>query len=115
MGITCSVGSQCNRIEPGKVNELFGDPKVKAEKPLTIIKFPGGDVEIARTEDGDYWVHVAVRKEIDTPEHKPGQIVGGRIDMAGPDYADDANAALNAALEGGDVEHLAFLIRPGGK
>lgn len=105
-------GTECNRVKIGGRTELFGDPKIKPEKPHTIIGFPGGDVEIARTEEGDYWVHVAVRRQTDgTPA---GQIIRARIDPEGR-YADAANAAMNDEIASGDVEHIAFLVRPAGR
>lgn len=102
-------GTDCNRVRIGDRTELLGDPKIKPEKPHTIIGFPGGDVEIARTEEGNYWVHVAVRKQTDgTPA---ASIIRARIDPAGR-YADAANSAINNEIAAGDVEHIAFLVRP---
>lgn len=104
-------GEDCNPVKIGGRTDLFGDPSIKREKPYTIICFPGGNVEIARTTDGSYWVHVAVRAGGRDPEQKPGRIVRARMDHRGR-YNDEGNAALNAAIEAGDVEHLAFLIEP---
>jgi len=109
LGLFEISGTDCNRVKIGGRTELFGDPAIKPEKPHTIVGFPGGDVEIARTEDGDYWVHVAVRKQTDgTPSAK---IVRARIDPEGR-YADEANTAMNGEIDQGDVEHIAFLVRP---
>ncbi|KQS55943.1 hypothetical protein ASG17_07785 [Brevundimonas sp. Leaf363] len=106
----------CNPVKIGGRTNLLGDPDIKPEKPHTIIGFPGGDVEIARTEDGDYWIHVAVRTDHrgDGEPKGAGQIIRARIDASGR-YSDAANAALNDEIEEGAVEHIAFLVRPGFK
>lgn len=110
------AGSACNKVEIGGRTILHGDPDIKPEKPHTIIGFPGGDVEIARTEDGDYWVHVAVRTDHrgDGAPLPAGRIIRARID-AEARYADAANAALNDEIEEGGVTHIAFLVEPGRK
>lgn len=102
------TGADCNKVNIGGVTELLGNPLIKPEKPHTIVCFPGGDVEIARTEDGDYWVHVAVRKD---GKKAPGRIVNARIDFDGR-YGAEANQILKSEIEAGDVTHIAFLIRP---
>lgn len=103
-GITSQPGTANNKIKPGQRNTLHGDPAVKIEKPYTIIGFPGGDVEISRTTDGRYWVHIAVRDG--------GRISEARIDAKGR-YADQANEALEDEINKGDVEHIAFLVESG--
>lgn len=108
--LTGAKGQECNRVEIGGLTTLFGDPLVKPEKPYTIISFPGGDVEIARTTEGDYWVHVAIRPA-EGLAGAPGRIVGARMDHEGR-YNDEGNAALQAAVQAGDVNHIAFLVRP---
>lgn len=109
-------GSACNRVHIGGKTTLHGDPEIKPEKPHTIIAFPGGDVEIARTDDGDYWVHVAVRQD-----HRdngaalpPGRIIRARLD-ANARYSEAANDALNSEIVEGGVNHIAFLIEPARK
>ena len=111
-GIYAGDGEDCNRVKIGGRTELFGDPSIKPEKPYTIVCFPGGHVEIARASDEHYWVHVAVRAGGRDPEQKAGRIVRARMDHRGR-YNDEGNAVLNAAIEAGDVEHIAFLVRPG--
>lgn len=110
-GIEEGTGTENNRVNIGSVTELLGDPNIKQEKPYTIIKFPGGDVEISRCEDGRYWVHVAVRDEREFGGFNQARIVDARMDFAGR-YDDAGNAALKAAVEAGDVNHIAFLIDP---
>lgn len=110
------TASECNRVKIGGRTELLGDPKIKPEKPHTIIGFPGGDVEIARTQEGLYWVHIAVRDGRAHGRSSSGEIVRARLDADGR-YADEANDALNRAIDDelllGGVNHIAFLIRPG--
>lgn len=101
-------GTDCNRVRIGGVTELLGDPKVRIEKPYTIVLFPGGDVEIARTSDGDYWVHVAVRGD---PGQPTGRITRARLDHRAR-YNNEGNAALQSAIDAEDVEHVAFLVTP---
>ncbi|WP_172670861.1 hypothetical protein, partial [Labrenzia sp. DG1229] len=104
-------GSECNKVKIGGKTELLGDPSIKPEKPHTIVGFPGGDVEIARTDDGNYWVHVAVRQPPAEPHKSPGKIVGARIDFAGR-YGNEANQVLREEISEGDVTHIAFLVLP---
>lgn len=101
-------GTENNVGRIGGTLTLLGDPKIKPEKPHTIVCFPGGDVEIARTQDGDYWVHVAIREKLDG---RQGSIIGARIDFARR-YGDEANELLRREVAAGDVEHIAFLVRP---
>jgi hypothetical protein len=109
-------GSECNPVKIGGRTELIGDPEIKREKPHTIIGFPGGDVEIARTEDGNYWVHVAVRTDHrgDGDARPAGRIIRARVDADGR-YSDAANAALSDEIAEGGVNHIAFLIEPSRK
>lgn len=111
LGLVSARGSDVNTVAIGGETTLLGDPAVRLEKPYTIIRFPGGDVEITRTSGGDYWVHVAVASR-DPGEHR-GKIVDARIDFAGR-YGDEANEVLQREILAGDVEHIAFLVRPGG-
>jgi len=96
-----SKGSQTNPVNIGKHTTLVGIPDIKTEKPHTIIHFPGGDLEIARTTEGKYWVHVAVTAT--------GTVENCRIDCLGR-YNDEANTTLAKEIKRGDVEHIAFLI-----
>ncbi|GAB4351353.1 MAG: hypothetical protein Kow0026_08370 [Oricola sp.] len=93
----CQRGIENNRARIGGRLDLLGDPDIKPEKPYTIIGFPGGDVEIARTTDNRYWVHVAVREG--------GEVIDARIDLSAG-YADEANAVLRQQIEtGGSRAH----------
>lgn len=101
-------GSEVNPAKIGGETVLLGDPKIKPEKPHTIIRFPGGSFEVARTKEGLYWVHIAVRAGIDEPS---ARIVRARINAVGR-YADPANAVLNDEIATGEIEHIAFLVDP---
>lgn len=112
-GLSSGSGTECNRVRVGGTTTLFGDPNVKPEKPYTIIRFPGGDVEISRCEDGRYWVHVAVREE-EAEGLSAGRIVDARVDFTGR-YADTENDALADIVCQRDAAHIAFLIEPGSR
>lgn len=112
-GLGAERGTECNRVNVGGTTTLLGDPEVRPEKPYTIITFPGGSVEIARCEDGRYWIHAAVRGD-DAEGRAPGRIVDARMDFDGR-YEDEGNAALRRAVEAGDCNHVAFLVEPGAR
>lgn len=94
--IKSARGTDCNRVKVGGTTVLHGDPKKKVEKPHTIILFPGGSVEVARTEDNEYWVHVVVDRE------NPGEIVDKRMD--GPHGPLD--------LDSGFIQSMSVLVKP---
>lgn len=62
--------------------KLEGNPK-KPEPIHFRIGLPFGDVDIARTTDGDYWVHVVINRPNDghDPDRKFGKFVNARIDI----------------------------------
>lgn len=84
---------------------LLGDKETKPEKPTTIVKFPGGHVEISRTSDNRYWVHIGINHP-DSMEGQPGQVHDARIDAIGR-YVDKSVAA---ELAKPDFSHMAVLI-----
>jgi hypothetical protein len=47
------------------------------------VKFPGGDVDVTRTTDDEYWIHVRVNRPENTiDEDEPnGRIVDARLDI----------------------------------
>ena len=70
---------------------LHGDPKVRPEPEHVRIVFPGGEVDVARTDDGSYWVHVSVNREEDVLTEAAefaGQLVDARLDVRGKHAAD---------------------------
>jgi hypothetical protein len=105
MKLSSARGSDCNKVKIGGTTTLHGDPAKKVEKGHTIVLFPGGSVEISRTTDEHYWVHVAVDRD------SKAAIVDARVDANGS-YMAAANEALKTGLETADVEHIAFLVKP---
>lgn len=110
-GLQSASGTACNKVEIGGITELFGDPNIKLEKPHTIITFPGGSVEISRTTEGEYWVHVATQKH--TPSDPDAKITKARVDAQGR-YLDQLNVALDDEVARGDINHIAFRVTPCG-
>ena len=100
-------GADTNKVNIGGVTELYGDPSVKIEKPYTIVLGPGFSIEISRTTEGDYWVHVATRQG--TPEEPKARISTGRVD-ASDNYLDNVNASLLEAITSADVDHMAVCV-----
>jgi hypothetical protein len=65
---------------------LRGDKQRQPEPTHFRVVLPFGDVDIARCEDGSYWVHVLRNTEQDVREEKrarAGQILDGRVDLKG--------------------------------
>ena len=83
---------------------IEGNPKNPEASHAGMIKFPGGNVNVTRTTDGNYWVHICVNR----PEggfHIPGEtitkeLISGRVDVIG-----EGVKSLNP-----NTDHLAFLI-----
>lgn len=73
---------------PKKVN-LLGDKTKKIESSQHIIEFPGGAIEVARLDNGDYWAHIIVNRGFgagdgDGMTSAKGEIVDTRIDFEDP-------------------------------
>ena len=70
-----------------KVTLLQGDQR-NPESATHIIKFPGGSIEVSRTSDEEYWVHVWVNKgqviEGSIAQGARGSIVDTRLDYVHP-------------------------------
>lgn len=99
------------RIKPMGDNvlgvKLEGD-KSKPEPIHFRVCFPGGDVDIVRTSDNQYWVHVHVDKEADLhgPHETTGKIVDARLDIRGK----HANETDCGDFNNPDLYHLAVKI-----
>ena len=102
---SAAKGQENNAVKVGGITQLFGDPAVKIEKPYTIINFPGGSIELSRSEDGAYWLHAATHQS--TPEDPMAAITHARVDAAGR-YAEDTNHQLEREIAKGGVNHIAF-------
>lgn len=75
---------------------IFEGDKSKPEPATGIIKFPGGNVEVSRTSDGGYWVHVSVGH--------PDYIISSRIDYEG-------NVDIAQLPDQQAVRHLAIRVK----
>jgi hypothetical protein len=68
-----------------KVMELKGDHGVP-ESAQYIIIFPGGSIEVSRTSNDEYWVHIEINTGEILPEtvraSKKGQIIDSRLDYS---------------------------------
>ena len=88
---------------------LYGD-KTRALEPSEVrIAFPGGDVTVARTTAGDYWVHVRVNKDDDVIADEDlvvGHVTDGRFDIEGMSVTD----ADTGDLAHPDLYHLAVRV-----
>lgn len=49
---------------------IFEGDKRNPEPTTGVIKFPGGNIEVARTTDGSYWVHLSVDDPSNIREHR---------------------------------------------
>ena len=78
---------------------ITGDP-TNQEPEHFIVKLPFGEVEITRTTDNNYWVHVAKRKDDITGEHS-GSLSKFRLDSI------ESEGVYMQDVKG---EHLAVLL-----
>ena len=64
---------------------ILGDRR-QPEPSTFIVQFPGGEVEIARTSDDKYWVHVRPNTADDflVSEGAKGRLARARVDHAIP-------------------------------
>jgi hypothetical protein len=92
---------------------LRGDPKVCPEPTHVRIVFPGGDVDVVRTTDGDYWVHVRVDTATDVAAEVAdvaGKLVDARLDIRGK-HASDCDPG---DFRDPDLYHLAVMVARSG-
>lgn len=78
-----------------------GDPKTP-EPALGSIEFPGGRVEVSRTSDQQYWVHVSIAPE-------KSFITDSRIDYTPEAYAKYGDIPDIPAHE--EIAHLAVKMK----
>jgi len=79
------------------------------EKAQTIIIFPGGSIELARTSNNEYWAHIAVNhgqvsEDMGTQNHKHGDVVDSRVDR---DYPHGGTEIPDLK----SIQHLAIRIK----
>ena len=89
---------------------LEGNPN-KPEPIYFIVKLPFGEVEITRTDDNDYWVHVGIvteEQKIAEENLRVGKFVAARIDLT------SQHTALVDTGDFGhpDMYHMAVRIAP---
>jgi len=78
-----------------------GDIK-KPEPSLGAIRFPGGNIEVSRTSDGQYWAHITVREN--------SSITSSRIDY------DHEHALIHGIPNIPDKDHIKHIaIKISGK
>lgn len=87
------------------------------QKPEPIhfrVSFPGGDVDVVRTTDNQYWIHVHVNnKEASsyTPFEDEGRIVDARLDLADRSVNETNVGDFNSPA----LYHLAVRIAKGAR
>lgn len=89
--------------------QLHGDPVRRPEPTHVRIAFPGGDVDVVRTTEGDYWIHARVNGPDDVQgqdEKVEGQLVDGRLDIRDRHTAD----VDQGEIEHPDLYHLAIRV-----
>jgi len=92
--------------------------KAKPEPIHFRVMFPGGDVDIVRTTDGEYWVHVRRNRPEDVIAGggKVGHITDARLDILGMhsaeantgDFANPNLYHLAVRVGTGDDPHIAM-------
>lgn len=64
---------------------LKGDRRNPEPESFRVV-FPGGDVDVVRTSDDEYWVHVRVNRPedcvVEEMDRVPGRLVDGRLDIS---------------------------------
>lgn len=89
---------------------LKGDPN-EPEKAYFRVAFPGGDVDIVRTTNNDYWIHVRVNHPEDGSfikgETQAAQLIDARLDIHGK-HASEVDAG---EFNDPGLYHLAVRIR----
>lgn len=88
--------------------ELLGDKTKRPESAQHIIEFPGGAIELSRTDDGNYWAHIIVHEgePQDWDEGRQsarGEILGSRI---------DDGKEVRDFVSGEGFRQVAVLIKP---
>lgn len=90
------------------VTHIEGNPEKPEAAHAAMIKFPGGNVNVTRTTQGDYWVHINVNRSNSgffiPGETIPGRIIDGRVDIVGEGVKSIGDM---------DCDHIAFKIASG--
>ena len=83
-------------------NIFEGDIEKRLEPSTGIIQFPGGHVEVSRTNNGKYWAHIAV--------DDAANIVDSRIDYDYEKY-NELKGKIPPIPGEGHIEHMAIMIK----
>lgn len=104
------------RQASGQVQEVILRGDRRDPEPLHFrVRFPGGEFEITRTTDDDYWIHVYVNTEGREGWNAAavlGQMTEIRFDEmaeAAPEARDEIKDAVNL-LPLADVYHMAVRV-----
>lgn len=98
-------GDNCQGVE------LRGDRRNPEPEYFRVI-FPGGDLDIVRTSDDQYWVHIRVNRPEDLhsiEDRKVGRMVDARLDIATM-HTSDVNVG---DFKHPELYHLAVRVAPG--
>lgn len=82
----------------GRSQRIELDPRINTTT-IIAIEEAGAQLEISRTSDGDYWLHLTVRPE--------GQPTDGRIDYVPGTWADQRPHKIDTVA---NVEHIAIRV-----
>lgn len=80
---------------------IFKGNKNSPEPTTGTIKFPGGEVEVSRTSNGEYWAHIKV--------DKPANVVNSRVDYDFEGYT-KAEVKIPKIPHHENIEHYALLV-----
>ena len=91
---------------------LEGNPR-KPEPDYFRVTFPGGDVDITRTTDNEYWIHVRVNRPADgdSPDREMARFVDARLDIQGK-HATESDLG---DFDHPDLYHVAVRVGERGK
>lgn len=89
---------------------LRGDPRCPEPDEFRVA-FPGGEVSVVRTTDGEYWAHITVNHPEQGLRYKgdgvrDGFVVDGRVDVMGK----HATECAVGDLDNPDAYHVALRV-----
>lgn len=88
---------------------LLGDKTKRPEAAQHVIEFPGGAIEVSRTSDGNYWVHILVNRgqvidDVEGRQSAVGQVIDSRIGREFPGGVERVDGDES-------IEQIAVLIK----
>jgi hypothetical protein len=96
---------------PKKIT-LHGDKTKKVESSQHIIEFPGGAIEVTRTQDGEYWAHIMVNTGDACGEGQGFDRTNAEITDTRIDFLDPAIGVCSIQPSDKPFNHIAVRIRP---